>query len=333
MSDRSFDVVVFGATGFTGRLVAEYLLGKDGLRWAIAGRNQQKLEAVRAAIGAPDLPVKGKALGRRVLGEVGSLVTPDTILRWYRKLIAKKYDGSKHRRPGRPRTAQEIASLVVRIASENPRFGYTRIRDVLGNLGYEIARNTVKRVLQERGLEPAPGRSKRMPWKTFLRAPWGAIAAADFFTVEVMTWFGLVRYHVFFVMDLKTRAVEIAGVTHDAHGRWMVQLGRNLTDAVDGFLRDKRFLILDRDPLFTRQFLALLKGIGVSVVRLPARSPNLNAYAERFVLSVRRECLNRLIPLNTNTLSLFGRAYAIWALCMPILNVCPFRHYMCRHGQ
>jgi transposase InsO family protein len=252
------------------------------------------------------LAVKGKALGRRVLGEVGSLVTPDTILRWYRRLIAVKYDGSKRRRPGRPRTAEEIASLVVRIASENPRFGYTRIRDVLGNLGHEIARNTVKRILRERGLEPAPERSKRVPWKTFLRAHWGAIAAADFFTVEVMTWFGLVRYHVFFVMDLKTRRVEIAGIAHDAHGRWMVQIARNLTDAVDGFLRDKRFLILDRDPLYTRAFRGLLRGSGVDVVRLPRRSPNLNAHAERFVLSVRTECLNSFIPL--------GEGHLRWAL-------------------
>ena len=120
---------------------------------------------------------------------------------------------------------------------------------MLGNLGHEIARNTVKRILQERGLEPAPERSKRMPWKTFLRAHWGAIAAADFFTVEVMTWFGLVRYQVFFVMDLKTRRVEIAGISHDAHGGWMVQIARNLTDPVDGFLRGMRLLILDRDPL------------------------------------------------------------------------------------
>ena len=162
------------------------------------------------------LAIKGKALGRKLLGEVGSLVTPATILGWYRKLIARNYDGSLHRQPGRPRTAAETASLVVRIATENPRFGYTRIRDVLSNLGRTIGRNTVKRILLERGLEPAPERSKRAPWKSFLRAHWGAIAAADFFTVEVMTWFGLVRYQVFFVMDLKTRRVEIAGVTHDA---------------------------------------------------------------------------------------------------------------------
>ena len=121
-----------------------------------------------------------------------------------------------------------------------------------------------------------------------------------------MTWIGLVRYQVFFVMDLKTRRVEIAGITHDAHGRWLVQIGRNLTDVVDGFLRDKRFLILDRDPLYTSEFRRLLRESGVRIVRLPRRSPNLNAHAERFVLSVRTECWNRFSPL--------GEGHLRWAL-------------------
>ena len=195
------------------------------------------------------LAVKGKALGRKLLGEVGSLVTPDTILGWYRKLIAKKYDGGQQRRsPGRPRKAEEIVGLVVRIARENSGFGYTRLRDALRGLGREISRSTIKRILQERGLEPAPERSKRVSWKAFLKAHRGAIAAADFFSVEVMTWHGLVRYQVFFLIDLKTRCVEIAGITKDAHGAWMAQIARNLTDCFDGFLLDKRFLILDRDP-------------------------------------------------------------------------------------
>ncbi len=142
------------------------------------------------------LAVKGKVLGRKLLGEVGSLVTPDTILGWYRRLIAKKYDGSQQRRPGRPRKPEEIVGLVVRIAGENPGFGYTRLRDALRGLGREISRSTIKRILLKRGLEPAPERSKRVPWKTFLKAHWGAIAAADFFSVELMTWHGLVRYQV-----------------------------------------------------------------------------------------------------------------------------------------
>ena len=120
----------------------------------------------------------------------------------------------------------------------------------------------------------------------------------DFFTLEVLTWRGLVRYFVLFAIDLKTRRVHIAGIVHEAYGQWMEQVARNLTDPVEGFLRDTRYLIHDRDPLFTRRFVEILEAAGVNSVKLPARSPNLNAYAERFVLSARRECLNKIIPFS-----------------------------------
>lgn len=124
------------------------------------------------------LAVKGKALGRRRLLDFAGIVTPDTILRWYRRLIAKKYDGSKKRGPGRPRTKPDIAGLVVRMAKENPTWGYTRIRGGMKNLGHVIARNTIKQMLLDKGIEPAPERSGRTPWKTFLKAHWQAVAAA-----------------------------------------------------------------------------------------------------------------------------------------------------------
>ena len=125
-------------------------------------------------------------------------MTPDTILRWYRELIADKYDGTARRGSGRPRTASSVRELVVSFAAENPSWGYTRIRGAVRNLGHVLGRNTIKRSLLEHGLEPAPARGKRMPWKTFLKAHLGAIAAADFFTVEVLTLAGLVRYFVLF---------------------------------------------------------------------------------------------------------------------------------------
>jgi transposase InsO family protein len=184
------------------------------------------------------------------------------------------------------------------MALDNPRWGYTRIRGALDNLGLELGRNTIKRMLVEHGLEPAPERGKRMTWKTFLKfhwgqiaAHWGQIAAADFFTVEVLTLVGLVRYHVLFVMDLKTRRVEIAGIGHNPGA------ARNLVDVFDGFLKDHRYFIVDRDPLFTKELRGILKVHGVKTVRLPARSPNLNAYAERFVLTNKSECLNHIVPL------------------------------------
>jgi putative transposase len=164
------------------------------------------------------LAVKGKALGMKVLRELGCIVTPDTILRWYRELIAMKYDGSEQRSPGRPSKPEELRTLVIRMAQENPGWGYTRIRDALANLGHEIARGTVQAILREQGIEPAPERSKRTSWKTFLRAHWDAIAACDFFTVEVLTWTGLTRFYVLFVIALETRRIEIAGIIPQPHG-------------------------------------------------------------------------------------------------------------------
>jgi transposase InsO family protein len=253
--------------------------------------------------------VRGKKLGRRVLTQVAGIVTPDTILRWYRRLIAKKYDGSARRRRGRPMTLRELAELVVRMAVENPTWGYTRLRGALANLGHEIARNTVKRILQAHGIDPAPERTQRTPWKTFLQAHWEGLAAADLFTVEVLTLTGLRRYFVFFVIKLKTRRVHIAGIHRQPGGTWMEQMARNLTDTVDGFLRTACQLIHDRDPLYTRVFGEILTSGGVRPIRLPPKSPNLNAYAERFVRSIKEECLHRVVPLGEGHLRLIIHEY------------------------
>jgi transposase InsO family protein len=195
------------------------------------------------------------------------------------------------------------------MARENPRWGYTRIRGALRNLGHEIGRNTIKRILLENGYDPAPLRRKGMSWETFLKAHWGAIAATDFFCVEALTRTGLARYFVLFLIDLQTRRVEIAGISRRPDGEWMKQIARNLTDAEDGFLHGTRYLIHDRDPLFTDAFRELLESSGVEALKLPARSPDLNAYAERFVLSIRSECLDRIIPLSERHLRKVVREY------------------------
>jgi len=248
------------------------------------------------------LAVRGKLLGSRVLREVASIVTPNTILAWHRKLIAKKYDGSSRRGPGRPRVADEIPKLTVQMAKENPGWGYTTIRGALFNLGHITSRETVRNILKEHGIVPAPERRKRIPWSTFLKSHWGSIAAADFFTVEAWSCFGLTRYHVLFCMELASRRVHIAAISECPYGGWMRQIGRNLTDPFDGFLDGMRYIILDRDPLYTYEFRELLRHAGVKVVRLPARSPNLNAYAERFVRTIKETCLNRMIFLGERSL-------------------------------
>ena len=156
-------------------------------------------------------------------------------------------------------TRQDVAALVGRMAVDNPRWGYTRIRGALSNLGHTIARTTVKRILHDHGVDPAPERSRHMPWKTFLQAHWEGLAACDLFTVEVWTLAGLRRYLVFFVIELRSRRVTIAGIHPQPGGAWMEQQARNVTDPVDGCLRRARHLIHDRDPLYTRVFGEILR--------------------------------------------------------------------------
>jgi len=241
------------------------------------------------------LAEQAKGLGRKGLRDITTLVTPETLLAWHRKLIARKYDGSSRRGPGRHRVMNEIRELVVEMAEQNRSWGYTRIQGALSNLSHNVARSTIANILKQRGLEPAPERLRKTNWREFLAAHWDMIAAADFFTVEVWTRLGLTRFLVFFVIELSTRRVQIAGIHRNPTGAWMEQIGRNLVDVDDGFVRRRRYLIHDRDPLFTLQFHEALAAAGINAVKLPPRSPNLNAYAERFVRTIKESCLSRLI--------------------------------------
>ena len=228
------------------------------------------------------------------------------MLAWHRKLIAEKYDGSASRRPGRPRAAAEVEALVVWMAEENRDWGYRRIQGALANLGHLLAHNTIAKILKQHGVDPAPERSRKTTWKEFLNRHWEHIVASDLFTVEVWTKKGLQRFVVLFFMELSTRRVEIGGIASQVNGLWMAQIARNLTDGVDGFFQGKRYLIHDRDPLYTRDFLNLLADAGIESVTLPPRSPNLNAYAERFVRTIRElfgsdDLLGRRIATSGNS--------------------------------
>jgi len=255
--------------------VIEYLVEENRvLREQIGRRRLRFTDNQRRRLAA-----KAKKLGRQVLAQIATIVTPETLLAWHRKLIAMKYDGSAFRHPGRTPTSTEISDLVIRMAEENRGWGYRRIQGALANLGYIVGRTTIANILKRNGIEPAPERNRKTTWKEFLRRHWAQIIAADFFTVEAWTRNGLTRFIVLFFIDLSTRRVEVGGIASSANGLWMVQVARNLTDAVDGFFTGKRYLIHDRDPLYTKDFLAIIAGYGIQGVKLPPRSPNLKAYA------------------------------------------------------
>ena len=248
------------------------------------------------------LAAKAKTLSRQALREFGSLVTPDTLLAWHQRLIAHKYDGHPRRGPGRPPVLAQIRELIVRMATENRDWGYTRIQGALANVGHDVGRGTIANILKRHGIEPAPDRQKRTTWQEFLRSHWDVLAAVDFFTVEAWIATGLKRYTVLFVIELATRRVQIAGIAAEPDSAWVVQCSRQLTDAVDGFLVGKRFLLHDRDPLFSESFRETLAATGVETVRLPPNSPNLNAHAERYVRTIKEACLNRLIFVGERSL-------------------------------
>lgn len=271
--------------------VIEYLQEENRvLKERLGGRHLRFTDAERRRLAR-----KARVLGRGVLNRLETLVTPDTLLRWYRELVASKWNYSHRGGPGRPRVMRTIADLILRMALENPSWGYTRIRGALANLGHEVGRGTIANILKENGIEPAPERSKHTRWSTFLRAHWECLTATDFLSVEVCTLKGLVTYYVLFFIDIASRSVHIAGVTPHPDSAWMTQVARNIMAVGEGFLCGKRYLILDRDAKYSPEFCSFLVREGIDVIRLPPKSPNLNAFAERFVRSIKEECLNRML--------------------------------------
>jgi transposase InsO family protein len=245
----------------------------------------------------------GKRLGRKALKEVARVAKPDTILDWYRRLIAHKFDGSKHRSyPGRPRVCREVTDLIVQMARENSGWGYDRIVGAIANLGHVVSDQTVGNILRRYGIAPAPKRSQSTTWKQFIAAHMEVLAGTDFFTVEVLTWRGLVTYYVLFFLHLETRRVTLAGLTRHPTEEWMTQIARNAIDEQSGCLRQHRYVLHDRDTMFCAEFRETLATSGVKCLRLPPRSPNLNAFSERWVRSVKSECLSKLILFGESSL-------------------------------
>ena len=185
--------------------------------------------------------------------------------------------------------------MILRFAKENPTWGYDRIQGALANVGDHISDQTVGNILKQHGIEPAPDRKRQTTWKTFIKAHWDVLAAIDFTTVEVWTKGGLVTYYLLFVMEIAARRVHLAACSPSLGDDFMKQIARNLTDPCDGFMKDKRYVLMNRDSNLSCAFRTILKEAGAEPVRLPARSPNLNSHLERFHLSLKSECLEKMI--------------------------------------
>jgi transposase InsO family protein len=199
----------------------------------------------------------------------------------------------------------------VKLAKENPTWGYDRISGALSNLGYSICDSTIGNILKAHGIQPAPTRRRTGSWKTFLKAHWDVMASIDFTTVEVWTKGGLTTYYLLFVMELKTRRVNFAGCTTHPSEAWMKTIARELTNHEDGFLNGKQYLIMDRDTKFCASFRAVLSDEGVKSVRLPPRAPNLNSHLERFFGTLKSECLHRLILFGENATRKAVRSFLV----------------------
>jgi len=279
----------------------EYLAAEDRIL-----RGQIKVRLLLSEGEKATLAEIGNRLGRRALEDLAATAKPDTILGWYRKLVANKFDGSKFRRSvGRPKLDEETERLVMQMARENPSWGYNRIVGALANLGHCLSDQKVGNVLRRHGISPAPKRKQTVSWKDFIRSHRDVLVGMDFFTTEVLTLKGLTTCYVLFFIHLESRQVKLAGFTPYPDQEWMEQQARNMTMEEWGSMRGCRYLLQDRDAKFCESFRELIRAGSVSPLRLPARSPNLNAYAERWVRSVKEECLSRLILFGESSL---GRA-------------------------
>jgi putative transposase len=271
---------------------------------------RHQLAVLRRQVARPELKLADRALLAGLSRALprrrwpAFFVRPETLLGWHRRLVARRWTYGAQR--GRPRRRDELRKLVKRLAEENPTWGYRRIAGELQRLGITVAPSTVWAILKEMGIDPPPRRTG-MTWTAFLRSHAQGILACDFFTVETAL---LRRLYVLFFIELQTRRVHLGGVTANPTADWTTQQARNLTMVLGEGGERFRFIIRDRDAKFSASFDEVFQTEGVEVIRAPIRAPQANAIAERFVGTVRRECLDRMLTLSRRHLEAMLRVYA-----------------------
>ena len=311
MRTRSVLLEVFRLVYWLGRRLLELLL--------LLARSEQRKEVeilllrhellvLRRQVARPQVRPADRIL-LAVLGQAlphirSLLVEPATLLRWHRELVRRRWS-FPHRPTGRPPTYSHARQLALRLAAENPGWGYKRIHAELAALGFTLSPSTVWNILRRHGIEPVPGRA-RLSWREFLRQQAAGIVECDFFTVDTI-W--LRRLHVFFFLELERRRVHIAGVTAHPNGAWVTEQTRKLLTTLTREGKQPQILIRDRDVKLTKAFDEFLRSQGISVIRTPIAAPIAKAHAERWVGSVRRECLDRILILSRSHLERVLREY------------------------
>jgi putative transposase len=248
----------------------------------------------------------GAPLGNAIQ-ELLSAVNYKTFLRWVREEKSGKFRTQKPRHPGRPPIVEDVKAIILRLAKETG-WGYARIQGELKKLGITVATNTIKKILIQNGFHPSPNRTKG-DWDRFIRRHIDTLYACDFFTKDVWTAFGKVTYYILFFIHVGTRRVRIAGMTCQPNGPWVEQQARNLVMDLAERGEKASYLIKDGDTKFTEKFDEVFKSEGIKVKRLPYRSPNLNAFAERYVQSIKQECLDQFVVFGEGHLLYLVREY------------------------
>ncbi len=270
---------------------------------------RKQVEVLRRQVARPQLVDRDRVVLAALSGVLDRkrwpstfFVTPTTLLRWHRRLVARRWT-YPHRPPGRPSVDSEVRNLVVRLALENPTWGYRRIHGELVGLGHTLGASTVWSILHRAGIDPTPQRLGPS-WREFLHTQAKHVIACDFFTVDTIT---LARLYVLFFIEVDTRRVHVAGITTNPAGAWTTQQARNIIDRFTG--RDVRFLVHDRDAKFTAAFDTVFRSERIETLKTPARAPVANAYAERWIGTLRRECLDRILILGPKHLARVLDAY------------------------